>query len=115
MSCHIYSTGTLIVIKRFKTSVRTVPEIVGREKVLFCLETKVRQNFCSGFGGGGKVSHSLMSDMGEIVQEEPAGGSTSKPSFTSSTKVREIAIEKYKNDYQINAANTSKILVHCLP
>jgi hypothetical protein len=74
----------------FKTSVDTVPEIVGRENVLFCF----RQNFYSGFGGGGKVSHSLMSDMGEIVQEEPAGGSTSKPSFTSSTKVREIAIEK---------------------
>jgi hypothetical protein len=64
--------------------------VVGRENVLFCF----RQYLCSGFGGGGKVSHSLMSDMGEIVQEEPAGGSTSKPSFTSSTKVRERAIEE---------------------
>jgi hypothetical protein len=53
------------------------------------------------------VSHSLMSDMGEIVQEEPAGGSTSKPSFTSSTKVREIAIEKIWNMNQIIMANIS--------
>lgn len=50
-----------------------------------------------GFGGfgGGKVSHSLMSDMGEIVQEEPAGGSTSKPSFTSSTK------DKFFDDFEV--------------
>ncbi len=53
------------------------------------------------------MSHSLMSDMGEIVQEEPAGGSTSKPSFTSSTKVREIAIEKIWNMNQIIMANIS--------
>jgi hypothetical protein len=45
-------------------------------------------NFFSFLGfGGGKVSHSLVSDMGEIIQEEPAGGSASKPSFTGSTKV----------------------------
>lgn len=50
-----------------------------------------------GFGGfgGGKVSHSLLSDMGEIVQEEPAGGSTSKASFSGTTK------EKFFDDFEV--------------
>ena len=45
-----------------------------------------------GFGGGAK-SHSLVSDMGVITQEEPSNAR--KPSFQTSTK------EKFFDDFEI--------------
>lgn len=56
-----------------------------------------------GFGGGlgvGAKSHSLVSDMGVIQQEEPSGGAAKKTQFQTSTK------EKFFDDFEVVEAES---------